>query len=662
MRFPLVLALLSLAACDGKDADDAPADDSEPVLSCEAGDADDDGSCDDADCDPSDPYTYPGANDIPYDGKDNDCAGDGDLVDVDNDGFAGVSAGGDDCNDGNPTIFPGAEEICYDGLDQDCGGDEDSNDCDGDGFDGRGADSTDCDDENAEIYPGQVEIWYDGIDEDCSGFLDSDYDADGDGDDHDGYGGTDCDDANPLVAGGIAEVWDGMDGNCDGRVDAIDVGDSFGDWYGDRGVQDGFLGMGLTVLSDYDGDGFRSMAASGYGSDGNYAGRVYVFDAGDSPGQFHGVATAVFAGDEGEYFGFDVANAGDLNNDGLDELMLSSPVYNGGLAWVYDGATVAAGGEIAKGDRLASLAGNTYLGFDLAGIGDINDDGIEDVAAGTGWFAPTHVVVYSGADVLGGGNLSPVSALTQIDNAAGDYGGQTVGGLDYDADGIGDLLIGSYTSTTGVTLPVPGPDASAGNALDVEDLPWIRGSQDQQIGVTSGWMNDVTGNGYPELLIRGYGTAGAVTAGGGTIWVVDGSEIDGGHQYADRIAHYTVNGTVDNGHIQTPERTGDHDGDGLEDLALAHAGDRKMAWTLDGETGVLATVYVHMADQVIAGGEVLATESAIEIIGTNNDDLTGYTTLAEDINGDGRADLSFGAPAASANAGSVWVLLSGLGD
>lgn len=663
MRLSLLLPLFALAACDGKDADDSPADDSDNVPTCAAGDADNDGSCDDADCDPTDPYTYPGANDIPYDGKDNDCAGDGDLVDVDRDGYNGINAGGDDCNDGNPTIFPGAEEICYDGIDQDCAGNEDSNDCDGDGFDGNGSNAADCDDENADIYPGQVEIWYDGIDEDCSGYLDSDYDADGDGDDAEDYGGTDCDDTNARIAGGNPEYWDGIDGNCDGEVDAIDIGDSYADWYGDRGVQDGFMGMGLAALNDYDGDGFRSMAVSGWGTnDAGAKGAVYVIDVGDEAGQLHNVATAIFAGDEGEYFGFDVANVGDLDNDGLDELMLSSPIYNNGIAWVYDGATVAAGGEISKGARLASLSGNTYLGIDVAGIGDINGDGIEDVAAGTGWLAPTHVVVYSGADVLAGGNLSPVSALTQIDNADGDYGGQTVGGLDFDGDGIGDFLVGSYTSTTGVTHPVSGIDASQGNALDVGDLPWIRGYQGEQIGVTSGWMNDINGNGYPEILVRGYGTAGGASAGGGTIWVVDANDFTGGHKYASNIAFYTVNGTVENGHLQTPERTGDHDGDGVEDLALISAGDRAMAWTLDGATGVISTTYVHLSDKVLAGGTVLASESAITITGNNDDDLTGYNTLADDLNGDGRADLTFGAPASSANAGSVWVLLSELGD
>src|SRR5690606_24924293 len=43
------------------------------------------------DCDDFDPDVAPGLPDIPYDGIDNDCGGDGDLIDVDGDGYAGIT-------------------------------------------------------------------------------------------------------------------------------------------------------------------------------------------------------------------------------------------------------------------------------------------------------------------------------------------------------------------------------------------------------------------------------------------------------------------------------------------------------------------------------------------------------------------------------------------
>ena len=55
--------------------------------------------------------------------------------------------GGKDCDDANSEVYPGAEEIWYDGIDQDCDGNDD--DQDGDGY----ALDDDCDDEDADAWP-----------------------------------------------------------------------------------------------------------------------------------------------------------------------------------------------------------------------------------------------------------------------------------------------------------------------------------------------------------------------------------------------------------------------------------------------------------------------------------------------------------------------------
>ncbi len=176
------------------------------------------------DCDDTDPDTWPGAEEVPYDGIDQDCSG-SDLCDSDGDTFDANECGGDDCDDEDETVFPGATETWYDGIDQDC--DEASDfDVDGDGYDSESYGGVDCDDADPDTWPGAPDTPYDGIINDCD---DADeYDADGDGHASSDYGGDDCDDANSEIYPGADETWyDGLDQDCDDADDNDQDGDGY---------------------------------------------------------------------------------------------------------------------------------------------------------------------------------------------------------------------------------------------------------------------------------------------------------------------------------------------------------------------------------------------------------------------------------------------------
>lgn len=178
-------------------------------------DFDGDGWADiEGDCNDDDDSINPGADEVPYDGIDQDCDGE-DLVDVDGDGFSPEDG---DCNDDDDSINPDADEIPYDGIDQDCDG-EDLTDVDGDGFT---PDDGDCDDDNEDINPDAEEIPYDGIDQDCDGEDLDDVDGDGFSPD-DG----DCDDENEDINPDAEEIPnDGIDQDCNGEDLIVGVTDA----------------------------------------------------------------------------------------------------------------------------------------------------------------------------------------------------------------------------------------------------------------------------------------------------------------------------------------------------------------------------------------------------------------------------------------------------
>ncbi len=132
-------------------------------------DADGDGYASADDCDDDDATAFPSADEVPADGIDQDCDG-GDLchADTDGDGFGsaalvastdldcdddGESADTTDCDPADPDVFPDADEVFYDGVDQNCAP-EDDDDADGDGFAAYDLDGTDCDDTDPDLHPG----------------------------------------------------------------------------------------------------------------------------------------------------------------------------------------------------------------------------------------------------------------------------------------------------------------------------------------------------------------------------------------------------------------------------------------------------------------------------------------------------------------------------
>ncbi len=198
-------------------------------------------------------------------------------------------------------------------------------------------------------------------------------------------------------------------------------------------------------LADVNGDGYDDAIVGSY----NYSsatGLVSWFRGSSS-----GVATSAtgtLAGSSSSRFGFSLSSA-DVNSDGYDDVIVGSPYYSS----YYGRVSVYQGGSSGPSSATTTITGSTsggYLGYSVAGVGDVNADGYQDVVAG----AP-YVSSNTGAAYLYLGyadnDSDGYAAGVDCDDSDSSITDSITFYLDSDGDGYGveDSTAGGCTAPTG---------------------------------------------------------------------------------------------------------------------------------------------------------------------------------------------------------------------
>jgi hypothetical protein len=353
------------------------------------------------------------------------------------------------------------------------------------------------------------------------------------------------------------------------------------------------FGQRVAAVGDVDNDGWGDLAA---GVPQNtqpliYGGRVQVFSGRDGSLLHDWIADQSY-----DRLGWSVDGAGDVNADGYADIIAGAPYHTPPTGPPYARVYSGFDGSILH-TFVASVSG-TQFGVGVAGIGDIDHDGHDDVAVGAANDSTTTAaigVVYAFSGRTG-------AQLLRIPgtSAFGDFGASLDGAGDVDADGTPDLIIGARTATSanGVSSGVVRVHSGANGSLLHE---FIGDTSGDQAGWSVAGLGDLNGDGYDDI---GYGIplADGVVPFAGIVRVHSG--LDGsllltlGTEYAGQNFGQALTGT------------GDADDDGLPDIAVGLQGadysapDAGAVHIYSGTSGKLLLVWTGPFEGNFAGWDV----------------------------------------------------------
>ena len=345
---------------------------------------------------------------------------------------------------------------------------------------------------------------------------------------------------DPATHGGAGRGWM-FYGPFDPIYDIASLADADTIFEGDSSLDRG--GYAVSGVGDMNCDGVGDLAVSAIMADdgSDPTGAVYVFfgpTPGSEPLQWQNVdlalteADAEFWGEDADdLFGYRVSDAGDVDGDGCDDLLVGAPQAetstsgtDAGVAYLFYGSSSLSGGYSAASDAGASFVGTdglvsgSELGSAVAGLGDLDGDGYDDIGLGAPMYDSSsgtpgtegHMSIFFGG--AGGSALSGEYDIADEDcgmtgQALSDdeLGTSLAGGVDFDADGNLDIAVGAPGDSTsgytrnGVINILSGPGSCSG-AISSADLV-IGGDLDSAgLGWSLAAAGDVDDDGYDDFV------------------------------------------------------------------------------------------------------------------------------------------------------------------
>jgi len=314
------------------------------------------------------------------------------------------------------------------------------------------------------------------------------------------------------------------------------------------------FGRALAPLGDLDGDGIPDLAAGACRDDdgGVNRGSIYVLflkrdgtvkarqKISDTAGNFTGVLEDL------DEFGRSIANLGDLDQDGVVDVAVGAigdddgGVDMKGAVWVL---FLNADGTVKRHQKISDTAGNfqgiiaggDIFGFSAECLGDVNGDGIQDLAVGTpkdddgGVRKGAVWILFMKRDgtVLGHRKISDVANGYGLQEG-NEFGSSMAGLGDLDGDGVPDMAVGAplddglLDDQGAVWINFLNPDGSVKSKLKINDISGnFQGNlaDGDWLGMALATMPDLDGDGRIELAVGArFDDDGGLNT--GSVWIL----------------------------------------------------------------------------------------------------------------------------------------------
>ncbi|MEN0063308.1 MAG: hypothetical protein AAGA48_14240 [Myxococcota bacterium] len=276
------------------------------------------------------------------------------------------------------------------------------------------------------------------------------------------------------------------------------------------------LGSNVAAAGDLNADGFDDLVigARSHDEGGSNAGAVYVVFGGNSLSGTLGIVNAnlKIIGEAASDGLSPVAGLGDVNGDGIDDLLIGASGNDeggsgAGAAYVVFGDPNLSGTlDVADADiKLVGQAASDFAGSAVAAAGDVNGDGFADILVGASGTdqgddssTGTAYLLYGSATLSGTINFFQGDTKLLGEFAGDRAGGAVTGAGDVNGDGFADILIGA-TGNLGTGYLVHGPVATGTLELADADIR-IPGGEDGRTAQVAGG-GDVDGDGLDDIMM-----------------------------------------------------------------------------------------------------------------------------------------------------------------